>query len=67
MKTKRIVLNISITVNKINKQWVQCAVFVTPLATLNFTLHKELTIFSKNPQVTSFAFRDSFLALRKLA
>ena len=39
-ETKRIVLNISITVNKIYNKWVQCAALFTPMVTLDFILHK---------------------------
>ena len=66
-ETRRIVWNISITINKIYTKGV-LDVFFTPMVTLDFILHKALVIFSKSPKKnTSFAFRDSFLAPRKLA
>ena len=64
-ETKKIVLNISITVNKTYNECVWCAVFVAPMVNLDFILQKEL---AKSPRtVSSFSFRDSFLVLRKLA
>ena len=66
-ETKRIVWNISITINKIYIKGV-VGVFFTPMVTLDFILHEELVIFSKIPKKnTSFAFRDSFLTPRKSA
>ena len=65
-QTKRIVSNISITVNKIYNKWVQCAIFFTPMVTLDFML-QNWKFSAKSPRtITSFAFMDSFLALRKL-
>ena len=67
-ETKRIVLNISITINKIYNELVQCAVFFTPMVTLDFMLHIELVIFSKTPQNNHFiCFQRFFLSSQKIS
>ena len=59
-ETKRIMLNISIMVNKIYNKWVQCAVFFTPMITLDFILHKDVLIFSKIPKNNHFIYLQGF-------
>ena len=67
-ETKRIVLNISTTANKIYNEWVKCAVFFTPVVTLDFILHKELVIFSEIPKNNHFiCFQEFFLGFQKIS
>ena len=64
--TKRIVLNISVTVNKIYNEWVQCAVSFA--ATSDFILHQELVILLKIPKNNHFtSFLGFFLDSQKIS
>ena len=67
-ETKRIVLNISITVNKIYNEWVQCAVLFAPMVSSGFTFHKELVISCETPKNNYFIrFQGFFIGSQKIS